>query len=305
MDDELLLEGLDGANPLGFLALLGTVSTAAHFAPRLATRWVRTGIGWRPAVSGHGRDRIAFADAVCRTLAELPAAPFDIDAKLPFELDLLRGAMKRTLAGIPDQRRMADLLAGLGTDAHGEDGVFADTRFRLVRSGDAAGQGFPAYAMAARRGLSAQQVQATLFEAWRYNDDCFSLRWDPVEDQRYALRADDPSNKANKRAGSRGVKAANALGCEALALLPVQPLQREAATTGFAAFSGRTIAFTWPIWDRPCGLDVIRSLLADPELSLAVPKRWHLEARGIAQVFRAERLSPNVYYKNFAPAQPV
>lgn len=306
MNEELLLAGLDGGNPLGFLAFLGTMSVANSFAPRLSARWVAGETGWRPVIAGHGLDRVAFAAAVHQVLSELPEMPFAIDQKLPFANGTLRLAMQEAAGGPPPQRRTVDLLAGFGTDAYSDDsGAFIDTMFRLCRSGDASGQGLPAYVLAARRGLSAKEIESTLFEPWRYDDDCFSLRWDPVEDQRYALRANDPSSKANKKAGSRGVKAANALAAEALALLPVQPQEREPTTTGFARFGGRVVAFTWPIWDRPCSWDIVRSLLTAPDLSKVVPDRRSLAARGIVQVFRSERFSPNVYYKNFAPAQPV
>ena len=49
----LVLEGIDGANPLGFLAAVGTLAVlrqAGHRESRLA--WRRNGIAWRPQLTG-------------------------------------------------------------------------------------------------------------------------------------------------------------------------------------------------------------------------------------------------------------
>lgn len=304
--DALRLDGLDGANPLGFLALLGAAHLACRFAPELRVHWEGSGLGWRPVLSAHGCDRPALVDKLTHALAGAGPAPFDLDARLPFAQRGFRQAMVEAAIAFDGQRRFVDLLSGLGSDAFiDKEGLFSETALRMTRSGDAAGQGLPYYVLAAREGLSPAQIDAMLFNAWRYDDDCFSLRWDPVEDQRYALRSDDPSQKANKRAGSRGVKAANAVAAEALAMLPVQPQANQVATTGFASCGRRMVAFTWPIWTVPCGLDVMRSVLSDPELSRPQPDRRRLAARGVAQAFRSERFASSVYYKNFSPGRPV
>lgn len=303
----LLLEGLDAGNPLAFLALLGTMQVASRFAPRANVHWRATGNGWRPVIGGHGADRSSFVEALTSTVATVGGAPFDIDAKLPFDRNRFGVALRAAVAvATPNDRRGVDLLAGLGSDAWADEaGNFEDTALRLVRSGDSSGQGFLHYVAAARTGLHTHQVDAMLFSPWRYSDDCFSLRWDPVEDQRYALRAGDPS-KGNKRIGSLGVKAANAIGAEGMALLPVQPQAHGVATTGFAAPGElRQVALTWPIWNKPCGIDVVRSVLAHRELTLASPNSQVLRALGVVQVYRSDRISQSKYYKNFAPARPV
>jgi len=304
--DALRLDGLDGANPLGFLALLGTARLAGWFASELTVHWEGSGLGWRPVLSAHGCDRSTLCDKLARMMADAGPAPFDLDTKLPFARRALRRAMVDAAVSFDGQRRAIDLLSGLGSDAFTDkEGEFEETALRMTRSGDAAGQGLPHYVLAARHGLTSAEIDAMLFSAWRYDDDCLSLRWDPVEDQRYALRPDDPSQKANKRAGSRGVRAANAMAAEALAVLPVQPQTDQVATTGFCSLGRRTVVFTWPIWTVPCTLDVMRSVLSDPELSQPQPNRNRLAARGVAQAFRSERFASSKYYKNFSPARPV
>ena len=85
----------------------------------------------------------------------------------------------------------------------------------MVRSGDSAGQGLPFYAKEMRKKVGIDHIQRTLFHAWDYQDTGYSLRWDPIEDQRYALRWRDPSKS------SQGTMlAANSLAVEALQWFP-------------------------------------------------------------------------------------
>lgn len=305
MSDELRLDGLDGCKPLGFLTALGVAHLASHFSPGLVMRWNADGHGWRPVISLHGRTRTQFVHELHETLTLVRDNAFDLSPSLPFARDALRTAMREASAFGPVERLQCDLLAGQGTDAFEDDkGLFDDTALRLVRSGDAAGNGLPAYVRRCREGLETGHIDAVLFEGWRYEDDCPSLRWDPQEDQSHALRWDDPADKANKRPGSRGVKAANALAATALALLPVQPVGRHGRTTGFAQI-GKRWSFSWPLWTVDCPLDVIRSMLALSELAAESLDSDQLGARGIATVMRSECVAQSMYYRNFAPARPL
>ena len=306
MSEPLLFTGLDGANPLAFLALLGVGLTSQRFSPGTRISWIQADGSWRPRLHGFQGNTDDYLNSLHDTLAATSSSPFEIDKKLPYARDALRVAMKQSLLGADQEnRRASDLLAGFGSDAHAnEKDVFLDTAFRMVRSGDSAGQGLSAYAIAIRRGLTLEHLRAALFLGWRYEDEGFSLRWDPLEDQRYALRWHDPSSQSNKKQSLRTVLGANALALEALALLPVQPQAHGIATTGFAHLERRRDFFTWPIWDTQISLDAIRSLLSLSDLAEKVPNRDALRARGIIDVYRSERIAPNQYYKNFTPAHP-
>lgn len=306
MSEALLLKGLDGGNPLAFMTLLGVAQMCRNFSPRTRISWLREEGSWRPALHGFDGSEDDFVQRLWEALAASPPQPFLIDKKLPFKQKELRSAMGQTLIeSTPAQRRTADLLAGLGSDAYTDkEGFFPDSSFRMVRSGDSNGQGLPAYAQAIRKGLTLEHLHATLLAGWRYEDDAFSLRWDPVEDQRYALRWYDPSKQSNKRQGLRTMRGANALALEGLALLPVQPQLSGVSTTSFSRLEPRRYCFTWPIWDVPVSLEVVRSLLTLPELAAKTPDREALRAIGIAEIFRSERVAPNKYYKNFTVAHP-
>ncbi|MEA3275614.1 MAG: hypothetical protein U9Q81_10080 [Pseudomonadota bacterium] len=307
MSEPLVLTGLDGGNPLAFLALLGVGLISRCFCcPDVQISWTRAEGGWRPRLHGFDGDEEAFLDRLYDAMLSTSPGPFEIDKKLPFARDDLRAAMQqcRYDAGT-ESRRMADILAGFGTDAQADKkGMFVDTAFRMVRRGDSAGQGLPAYGLAIRKALTRDHVRTTLFSEWQYEDEGFNLRWDPVEDQRYALRWYDPSPQSNKRFGLRAVQGANALALEGLGLLPVQPSSQGVATTGFSRKGKRREFFTWPIWEIPLSPDMMRSLLTIPELAAETPDRRSLGTRGVAEVYRSERIAPNKYYKNFTPSRP-
>ncbi len=307
---ELVLSGLNGGNPLGFLAALGVFRLLSDAMPgHIKMSWHQKSGGWRPAIVGHNGNAEQLVALVHETLAATTATPFDVDKKLPFPLDAFQIALRQAQReATPADRRTADLLAGLGSDAFSDDdGKFAETSLRMVRSGDAAGQGLPAYALAIRKNTDDASLFRALFATWNYQDDDFSLRWDPAEDQRYALRWHDPSPQSNKKYSLRTMRGANVLALEALSLLPVQPTNTGAQTTGFVRLKlgKRREFFTWPIWEGFIALDTTRSILALPELCHEIPDRETLRVRGIMEVYRCERIAPNQYYKNFSTAQPV
>lgn len=302
----LVLNGLDGGNPLAFLAALGALVAAARVVGTARMKWEQREGGWRPTLTGVAQDHAAFLDRLLIGLDLSREEPFNLDRRLPFAATTFRAALEHAAAGsAPEQRRQCDLMAAFGSEIHSdENGVFADTALRMVRSGDAAGQGLLAYAQAVRQSTDADALCRTLFAPWRYEDEGFSLRWDPQEDQRYALRWHDPAPQTNKKFNLRTMRGANCLALEALALLPVQPVTHGAATTGFSRLDRRRDFFTWPIWDAEIGVDLARSLLSLGELHRRHPSRAELTPRGIVEVYRCERIAPNQYYRNFSPARP-
>jgi CRISPR-associated endonuclease/helicase Cas3 len=149
---------------------------------------------------------------------------------------------------------------------------------------------------------TAKRVHSALFEPWTYSDERLSLRWDPIEDRRYALMDRDPTASDNK---SRTVWMANLLAYRALALFSSAPGRRRLETTGWGD-SGRY--FTWPIWKNPIDLDTIRSLMLLSELGSENPRRSIIRNRGICNIFRSPRIkvgSGANFKINFGPARGV
>ncbi|MCB1876424.1 MAG: hypothetical protein KDH88_10650 [Chromatiales bacterium] len=317
----ITLTGIDGANPLGFLAAIGCSVIANGVYPDLKIAWTNQAGVWRPQLLGCDFDREKFLENFYKAFVDSPADPYRIDARLPFEAKRFSTALldwgKRSHV---DDRRTIDLLGGFGTELYPDDkGVFQDTQFRMVRSADADGQGLPAYALKSRLATDKEKMRVALFGPWSYQDVFFkqhdektgkmnkrpvpSFRWDPMDDRRYALRWGNPTKKSENDLGT--VVAANALAVEALGMLPVFTVGRSSRTTGFHRASNRKHYFTWPVWSCPVGLDTVRSLLALKELAPDGGNTAKLRAMGVVEVYRCQRIAQNQYYNNFTSAESV
>lgn len=302
--NEIELIGIDGGNPLGFLAAVGTVQLASGFEPASKLFWRPLAGAWRPVISGQDGEPAIFLENLGQALHSASTAHFEIDRKLPFEAAKLEATLAATLQEVtPVNRRMADFLTAFGSEAVQEKGVFEDTPFRMVRSGDAAGQGLPHYALENRKATGLAELGRTLFEAWDYRDNGFSLRLDPLEDQRYALRWNNPS-KSTLADGPGTMLGANTLALEAFPLFPSVASSGHLLTTGFHRNRQRQTFFTWPIWDCPLSVDAMRSMLALAKLRQDPLPRSELARMGIVEVYRCQRIAQNQYYSNFTPAQP-
>jgi hypothetical protein len=192
---------------------------------------------------------------------------------------------------------VVDLLAAFGSDACvKETGAIAAMPFCFIT-----GSGHQYFLDTVRQLMevvSPERVKATLFEAWDYMDEKLSMRWDPMEDRRYALMDRDPTASDNK---SSTMWMANLLAYRALAAFPSAPGKRGLETTGW-----NDDAFTWPIWEPAAAPDTIRSLLVLGELLAVKPDHESLRARGLAAAFRARRIevgTPPLNKINFSPAR--
>jgi hypothetical protein len=147
-------------------------------------------------------------------------------------------------------------------------------------------------------------LSTALFDAWKYTDERLSMRWDPIEDRRYALMDRDPTASDNR---SRTVWMANLLGYRALVLFPSSSRRGHLATVGWS-WDGDAKIFTWPIWEPALGIHAIRSLLALRHLTVTSPDHSQLRARGVVAAFRARRIqvgNPPLHKINFSPARSV
>ncbi|MEM5787054.1 MAG: hypothetical protein AAGU11_07025 [Syntrophobacteraceae bacterium] len=300
---KMALTGISGGNPLGFMSALGALLLMREVNPCIKLSWEKTGGGWQPVVHGCAAERDSFVETLLHMLKNASLEPFEIDKKLPFPvgafISKLIDAQARSKL---EDRRLVDLLAAYGTELHPKGELFEDTSFRMVRTGDSNKQGLLSYAVAIKKSVTADTLRRALFEPWNYRDYGPILRWDPIEDQRYALVWNNPEDKAKKQV--KVMLGADALALEALAFFPVIPEKKGAITTGFFR-SGLRQFFTWPIWIYPATVDVVRSLITTPELHREYPGRDELATRGISEIFRCERMAPNKYYKNFTVGVPV
>ncbi|HEY5705579.1 MAG TPA: hypothetical protein VIS96_08410 [Terrimicrobiaceae bacterium] len=176
--------------------------------------------------------------------------------------------------------------------------MIEDTEFRTMSG--AGHQHFLEFMNVLAKETTAEQLHEALFGPWRYSDSSPTMRWDPEDDRRYALRWDEPSKDP-----VRTVRGANLLAVAALPLFPTIPLSgRELATTGFRGKGSRGAFITWPIWLGWLALDSIRSLISSRELQDDNASTRLLAFRGIEAVYRSQRITLGKY-RNFTPAQAV
>ena len=316
-DQELLLSGIDGSNPLGFLAAVGTLCILDDALPgSVQLGWRSVHGSWRPLLAGCSNDEREFCDSVLHALKSVSMAVFDIgrekgakkaSSKFPFSRDgFVRELKARQGKADSANRRDVDFLAGFGTELcpDAKTGEFQATRFRMVRAGDSNRQGMLFYAKAIREAIDHHHIERTLFQPWDYQDEGYSLRWDPIEDQPYALRWKDPS-KSKLADGPGTMLAANCLAVESLRCFPTFAVARRIHTTGFHQDEGQGFCFVWPIWTSMVNMDTLRSLLALRDLHENPLPRPTLFAKGIEEVYCARQVQPNKYYRNFAPGQPL
>ena len=147
-------------------------------------------------------------------------------------------------------------------------------------------------------------MHSALFENLPQTDEKLSLRWDPVEDRRYAMMWSDPTASGNKATTNWAL---NLLAYRGLQLFPTAPLGKKLGTTGFS-LNDRQYEFSWPLWSARLKCDTVRSLLASPDIQLRIPDRKALAARGVDDIYRATRLmvgNPPLHKLNFSPARAV
>lgn len=304
--NSVVLTGIDGSNPLAFLAGIGAFRLASLIwsKERIGMRWVRHD-GWRPEIVGiptvSQRD---FCEALQASGCWAPLeffAPMGNDLTVPAE----------TFAGLPERaseeggsgnRGAADFCAAFAceviSDPKKDRLEYTDLCF-ITGSGH---QHFLGTARTLGAACTADHLAEALFGPWRKADKGSSFRWDPDDAKEYALMYNNPGP-----AGVLSVWGANRLAFEGLPLLPAIPTRRGLQTTGFQKRK-RVEEFTWPIWTQWASLDTVRSLLSLAEMQEDAPSRADLGARGMVELFRSQRvrIGQGANFKvSFRPARSV
>jgi hypothetical protein len=318
------LEGLEPDNLLAFLALLGLLraleTARSHWYPRAA--WDPDHPPLRPVlILSEPAEVAAICEAAAegaRTLAVDYSFPQSAEADeepqsdLNYPMATARKLLER--AANDPNRRCADVWSALMCDAVGKDDKIEATplcllfgqghqhflnRLATVPLMDAPpprGRGKKAVRLSA-----AETLQEALFERWTHQDPTPAFRWDPAEDVRYALRADDPSGQ--KSTTQHGANRLAALGLPVLTVTPVQRGGRLTLQVLGGTLERNEFAFCWPSWRGAASLAAIRALLSHPELARGPSALRHL---GVEEVRRARRMRVNNYnLMNFTRAGPV
>jgi hypothetical protein len=309
MTNSIELAGLDGGNPLGFLAALGTLRTMSAAWPQVDVRmsW-RAEAHWLPIL--HAAAELN-ETIVIETLDRLLSAMHNHPALASFDnLEIPRADYQEysraAVEHAPADRTRCEFAAAFGCDCivrekNGQK-IIQDTALRTMSG--AGHQDFVRFMRNIIQENKPEHLRKALFRPWCYDDPVrnLTLRWDPIDDSRYALRWDDPS-KDSSRQSRGGVLGANRLAIEGLLMLPSVPIGSDLATTGFRE-SGRNIFWTWPIWTVAVSAEVVRSLLALRQLQCDCPPRSELAQMGIAEIYRSRRITTGKY-RNLTPAEAI
>jgi len=299
----LVLRGLDGSNPLGFLAALGTLRLLVDHCEDPADEWRRATLGWTQADGGwravlgppHPVEPEALASRLASAVATMMKEP-------PFERRLLGDGLRveparyRELAVdviLQPERlgplgRWAAALPAYGSElTRTRDGECEKTSLDFT----AGNQNFLGIARAVVEKVTAARLERALFSLWVYPDSGQSLRWDPADEARqYALSAVAPADTK-----ARTDFAAQSL---ALSAIPLLTIVRGRSLL----FGPARRAMRWPIWNVLASIDVVRSILAGG--------LWNTEgaspqAAGVACVYESPVVLPADRYRNLAPSRRV
>jgi hypothetical protein len=261
--NRIQLVGLDGSNPLGFLAALGLL----HVVP-----------GAKLGFSDDGSFQ-AFVDGLEQSesdLATFIAADAEVAASesAPWRFTYMKGATKKQgpqkvadLKPPPDDFKIflgtcieawltgndeaAGYAAAYGTDvAVDGKGNTKPTAFHFT----AAQQTFLGAVELIRASVSQEWVEMSLFKGHEERPGS-NLRWDPGAERNWALMANNPSGE-----GTRVDAPLEWLAFRGLPLLPSFPRGSRIITTCVVG-RGDDMMFTWPLWSVPASQQTTRSAL--------------------------------------------
>ena len=305
---ELTLTGLDGRNPIAFLAALGVLNALADRAepraePKLA--WKLTGT-YRPTIVG-GPSRDELVAFLCEDLAAFREEPALVELWSPSEEGL---SQEDDLKPEPERfrkyllalvrrgsPRSLSFAASFATDAAKDNkGNTKPTALHFT----AGQQVFLGMLRELLEGVSSEDIKEALFGPWRYARPLPVLQWDNASARDYALRASDPSKDKKL-----GVPGADWLAFRGLPFVRVAPradrVHGPRIQTVGCRGEWKTGSFRWPIWSPPLRRATIGSLVTSPELFEMDPIT--MRARGVDVVFEsAIRRSDQGGYGSFSPA---
>lgn len=279
---EHVLLGLEPDNLLAFLALLGFHRVVAHAQPQWKPRTYWTGVPLRPRMLlAEDVSEDTLLEAAARGCTELAAA-HDFGGRK--DIDYTRSEARAELQGacLSGDRDRASLLAALMSDAAVKPDKSKDPGVRATPFCAMFGQGHQHFlerfasipkgeAEVAGKHASVaepiEQLRQAVFVRWERKDATPGFRWDPEEDNRYALRYRDPSSEKTLT-----VLGANRLAALALALIPAVPVRERGEVrlhAAVTAWNGGVTNICWPTWSSPATLPAVVRLLTHPEFEAA------------------------------------
>jgi len=296
---EVVLTGLDGANPLAFLATLGVLEILTDCGMPARLAWRDDGV-WHPVVTGIEGGIQALMESIYedrRTWTDEPALTLEYEDKRDLKAppQHFREYLERLVArAAPGRRRGVDWAAAFATGiAVDNNGNTKPTALHFT----AGNQQFLKMIAELAIGVTAADVEEALVGPWRYNRSLPVMGWDATASRAYALRASNPSGDKKL-----GVPGADWLAARGLACLPVVPVKTRVHTTGCVG-GWKKGSFRWALWTVPLDLEVVRSTMRLELVEMGAVER---AARGIGVVLACGiRRSDQGGYGSFDPPSVV
>lgn len=298
---ELPLPGLDGANPLAFLAALGTLVVCDRLARSddrpawldgpVSLSWggngsTHTPVLHFPAAPPPEADFVNdLADGLASSPETHPAA---------WAVAILRVLMSDKTADVarefqtwcrdrgPAEVEHLNWVSALICESAPE----ATSQLQTVRRDYMVGNLVSVMARA-----NARHLARCLFRPWDYADalDNQSLHWEPSEDRRHAYQWHQPNGDPTRKKQG-GMLGANRLALEAWPLFPGFPAGDRVRTRGFRGVRANDTTWSWPLWTHPLPLDAVGALLGSAALQVSDPDHDALRRLGVLAVFRCNRI---------------
>lgn len=294
---ETHLTGLEGTNPLGFLAALGIqiIFEEELEQPKL---W------WSSDVTPHA---IVEGSFTVERIVSQALKVFPLWAKSPALAPSFGGKAKNDakFSTAEDIRKYlkksisCQYAASFATSLIAEDSVDNQGNAKPTDFYFTAGQmKFLKFAREILTECTSAEIESGLLGPWDYKSDLPSMMWDIADDRQYALSASDPSK--NKKLSNPGPEALAIIG---LCTHPVFKGDDRTLTTGCSG-KWKTGQYIWPIWQYPCSPDAVKSLLWHATSNSPAKASRSYKAWGISKILKSRiQRSDQGGYGTFYPPQ--
>lgn len=276
----IVLRGLPGDNPMGFLAALGVQAALTEHDDHHRLHWSDEPIP--RAVVSPKRDLAEIAEAVQAVASAWlggPALDEAVDPTLKLKREDIRGYLSRGRAA-GEIGVLASCLLAEGSLDNSRKAKPSDLYFTAGQ------QKFVPTARTLLGEVTDEEIVGDMSAPWRYHSKRASLMWDSVDDRRHAYSAADPTSSQNPKRTNPGAEALALIG---LSRYPCFSSPSGTLTQGCSG-SWKRGDFVWPLWTVPASGAAVQSLLAQ----VAAPGRadarradWY-GAWGISRILQSQ-----------------
>jgi hypothetical protein len=262
MNNTIELTGLDGSNPLAFLAALGVLRLLTSYsnAANVRLAWNRE---LRPMVHLDASSSSSIADVLLGGLrVAVDEGVASLGEIIGVPVEQYRDFCNGKSVDIYQRSGISKLMfaAAFASDAVVDSAKGTVTPTALSFSNKQGGKLLLKDFRTLASQATSERIHAALFDRWCYSDTGFpTFRWDPLDMRTGAHMATSPTDTE-----TTCVMAANAVAFMGLSYLPTAPSKNSLSTTAVHRLDGEW-HLTWPIWRTPLISDVVASLLQRSE----------------------------------------